>query len=416
MTPNTQEFLDARTEERLADAHAAALGEDGPLLLGMLLTNQNNANAANGGNANNSILDPSRVTLELASPAAEAVEPEYAMDDTPLLLGMLLTNQNNANAANGGNANNSILNPSSLVLELSSQAQSFTVKEVESQYTTDDLLLGMLLTNQNNANAANGGNANNSVLGATHVALELASQAHTSTVEEAGSQHSDYTPLLLGTENVEYSDGALTPLLLGMLLTNQNNANAANGGTANNSVLRTSQGALELILKPQEIAVESEHSISNMGLLLTNQNNANAANGGNANNSVLSPALPGVEMEVFPNGTLSDRKDTNPILKLRGFDPKEKRSEVSTDDLQFWRDNGYLVIPNVIATTTCSVLVDLVKDIAARLFSEKEDVIVHSYDPNGDDKFVSPCGKVLASLTQGKSFSGTSFPKSRHLF
>lgn len=54
-------------------------------------------------------------------------------------------------------------------------SQSFTVKDAEFQYATDDLLLGLLLMNQNNANAANGGTANNSVLGTTQVAIALAS-------------------------------------------------------------------------------------------------------------------------------------------------------------------------------------------------------------------------------------------------
>lgn len=104
-----QELLDAKIEKRLAETHATALSKDGPLILGMLLKNQNNANAANGGTANTSILDPSSVALELASPAVKAVKPGYVMDDT-----------NNALAANGGSANNSILYPSSDSLKLAS--------------------------------------------------------------------------------------------------------------------------------------------------------------------------------------------------------------------------------------------------------------------------------------------------------
>lgn len=107
--PMNQELLDAKIEKRLAETHATALSEDGPLILGMLLKNQNNANAANGGTANTSILDPSSVALELASPAVKAVKPGYVMDDT-----------NNALAANGGSANNSILYPSSDSLKLAS--------------------------------------------------------------------------------------------------------------------------------------------------------------------------------------------------------------------------------------------------------------------------------------------------------
>ncbi|QDS76620.1 hypothetical protein FKW77_007823 [Venturia effusa] len=324
--PHDHIFLDPTTEERPDEAHAAG-GEDGPLILGMLLTNQNNAN--------NSILSPPIVALELASPS-----------------------------------------------------QSATAVDVESQYMTDDLILGMLLTNQNNANAANGGTANTSILSNTHVALELAGPL---APEDAASQHSDFTPVILG-----------------MLLMNQNNANAATGGTANNSTLSNAHSALEFTPKPTpDVCAEhvpSGDSLDDLGMLLTNQNNANAAYGGTANNSILSNAHSALEIVSRPqsaagNSVLS-RRDTDLILKLRGLDAEGKRVELSPIDLQFWRENGYLVIPDAIAKSTCSALVNDVEDIAARLFDDKEDVIVHTYDPKGNDEFVSPCGKVIASLTQ----------------
>jgi hypothetical protein len=134
-----------------------------------------------------------------------------------------------------------------------------------------------------------------------------------------------------------------------------------------------------------------------LGMLLTNQNNANAANSGNANNSIVCVAQVTLELPA----TRPAEADKHAILRLRGTARQEIEPTVSRDDLRFWRENGYLVIPKAISSAVSSDLVTCVNSTVERLFDTKEEVVVHSHVRDRGEEFVSPCGRVIASLTQG---------------
>lgn len=184
--------------------HQKSASLDGPLLQTLLLNNQNqNQHELTG---DNDVLAPESVALELLSShkselgtALQQTEPL----DGPLLLGLLLTNENNANAANGGNANNDVLATETIALELIPQhtPKVRTSSHREPEASDGPLLLGLLLNNQNNNNPNSG---NNDVIAPQSVALELVPLHNPE----------------LGKGLCQMSDDLDDPLLLTLLLTN----------------------------------------------------------------------------------------------------------------------------------------------------------------------------------------------------
>ncbi|KAJ8115541.1 hypothetical protein OPT61_g2825 [Boeremia exigua] len=86
-------------------------------------------------------------------------------------------------------------------------------------------------------------------------------------------------------------------------------------------------------------------------------------------------------------------------LRLRGAQPERKFGLLNQDQMQFWKKNGYLVISNALSEIEIHKLLNEAQDTAETLLTGDERVRHHVFAP-GQDSYVSPAGRVLATLNQ----------------
>lgn len=231
------------------------------------------------------------------------------------------------------------------------------------------LLLGLLLNNQNNNNLAAAG---------------IAPQNGSSAIPDSLAAQTAALELLPSPD--QSGDG---PLLLGSLLANQNSTNAA-AGTIPDS-LAAQQAPLELLPGPAQFGEPVRP-----GMLLANVNNDNDVDQAIPDSLATQTAA----LELSPNKVHA--KSADGVLRLRGAfaDPT---SSVDAHQLQSWRENGFLVIPEVLPDAVLSQLLQSTRETVEKLIKGGDNVRVHSVsDGNKQQPYISPCGRVMASVEKGR--------------
>ncbi|ESZ96964.1 hypothetical protein SBOR_2646 [Sclerotinia borealis F-4128] len=97
------------------------------------------------------------------------------------------------------------------------------------------------------------------------------------------------------------------------------------------------------------------------------------------------------------NATLQPEHESS-VSKSHVASDDSKIGRLSDEQLQSWRDNGYLVIPNALSGAQKDLLLKTVHDAAETLAGGGERVQKHSYLP-GQEFYVHPCGRAIATLT-----------------
>ena len=108
-------------------------------------------------------------------------------------------------------------------------------------------------------------------------------------------------------------------------------------------------------------------------------------------------AIPGSLSSSLPVQELIAQPQTaSPVLRLRGLSSELHHGGLNKEKLQFWRDQGYLVVPDALSRDCGAELLRSVNDIADILANaDNKRVKSHTYDV-GQDQYVSPVGRVLA--------------------
>ncbi|KAF7902889.1 hypothetical protein EAF00_002791 [Botryotinia globosa] len=422
-------------------------GEDGPLLFGLLLNNQNNNNgkdpALNNVNNGNSTLIPSGVALEL-KPIQNEIEgtadngsSSIAGEDGPLLFALMLTNHNNNNSAPNHAPNtqaksviSDTLDPRCVTLELRTpvgENADTNNASVETSGEDGPLKFALMLGNQNNNAAAKPIRINSEgvivdSLDTRQVALEFDAPQDGSTND--------------ADQLISEGDG---PLLLTMLLANQNQNNGNKAVEAamkrpiadtldpSDSITEAIPDVMEmktqlLELHPsQDTIAEAIPDVMEMKtqlLELHSPGNEEANSipvmlkvNSQAQKAQILAMLQGRSIPVaiasngtkgsFANGTL-DRAEVTAAY-LQSTAPvalkKAKDGNLSDEQLQFWRENGYLVIPDTLSDSQKDNLLKTVHEAAQILAGGGERVQKHAYLP-GQKSYVSPVGRALATLSE----------------
>ena len=114
-------------------------------------------------------------------------------------------------------------------------------------------------------------------------------------------------------------------------------------------------------------------------------------------------AMPGSLSSPLPVQELIARPQTaSPVLRLRGLSSELHQGGLNKEKLQFWRDEGYLVVPDALSRDCVAELLRNVNEIADILANaDDKRVKSHTYDV-GQDHYVSPVGRVLAVPSKRK--------------
>jgi len=139
-----------------------------------------------------------------------------------------------------------------------------------------------------------------------------------------------------------------------------------------------------------------------------NNNNANAAKQPAPDEQPISDTLD-LRSTMKPPGTPSARVTVqeliappHPVLRLRGLSSESQPTQLNREQLQFWRDEGYLVVPYALPKEHVA---ELLRDVheSAEILANADDkrVKLHTYD-EGQDHYVSPIGRLLALPSRGK--------------
>ena len=126
-----------------------------------------------------------------------------------------------------------------------------------------------------------------------------------------------------------------------------------------------------------------------LALLMGNNNNNAAAQQAQAIPDSLSSNLPVQELIAQP-------QTASPVLRLRGLSSEVHYGGLNKEKLQFWQDEGYLVVPDALSRDCVAELLRSVNEIADILANaDDKRVKSHTYDA-GQDHYISPIGRVLA--------------------
>jgi len=147
--------------------------------------------------------------------------------------------------------------------------------------------------------------------------------------------------------------------------------------------------------------------------LLMGNNNNNAA----AQPAAIQPApdtldpRPTSQAQAIPDSPSSNLpvqeliaqpQTASPVLRLRGHSSELHSGGLTKEKLQFWRDEGYLVVPDALSRDCVAELLRSVNEVADILANaDDKRVKSHTYDA-GQDHYVSPVGRVLAVPSKGK--------------
>ncbi|KAM0312690.1 hypothetical protein ACHAO8_006096 [Botrytis cinerea] len=363
-------------------------GEDGPLLFALLLNNQNNNNNKNhpanndGNDPVSDTLEPRSVTLEL-KPAlvdneVDVDEPSAEIgSDGPLLFALMLTNHNNNNVVpnkppnnnnNGNNPASDTLDPRGFTLELKPPVdtpEDISANDTDQFISEGDgpLLLTMLLANQNqnNGNAVNKAaekaiadtlDPSDTITEAIPDVLETKTrllELKSDTITEAIPDVLEMKTQLLELHSPGNYDANSIPVIL-----------KANSQAQKAQILAMIQG------RSIPVSIASNDTKGNYANLTLDRAQVSAANLQSASSVALNEAQ---------NGKLSD------------------------EQLQFWRENGYLVIPDILSDSQKNHLLKTVHEAAQVLAGGGERVQKHSYLP-GQESYVSPVGRAIATLSE----------------
>ncbi|KAJ4340933.1 hypothetical protein N0V95_007365 [Ascochyta clinopodiicola] len=198
------------------------------------------------------------------------------------------------------------------------------------------------------------------------------------------------------TDNNPPEEGIDGPLFLALLMgNNNNNANAAKQPAPDSvpapDTLDVSFAVHE-VLGPSGIEATDEDGPLIFALMLGNQNNNNQPNP-NAKDVVpdtLDSKL--AVMEVM--GT--QHSGTPPVLKMRGA----AQTVVLTDEqVQFYKDNGYLVVPDALSSDSVAELLQSVHESAEAIATGGPGAKKQVFD-KWTKNCVNPNGRVIAALTE----------------
>ncbi|KAF7888093.1 uncharacterized protein EAF02_002634 [Botrytis sinoallii] len=443
-------------------------GVDGPLLLMLLMgNNNNNASAraqAASGNPVSDTLSPDYYALELSSTVNDDegdIDNDSSTidgEDGPLLFALLLNNQNNNNVHPNQNPNlkenneiSDTLDPRSVALELKFPVNNDAdINDVSVETSGEDgpLLFALLLNNQNNNNNPNQNpdpkenNAISDTLNPRGVALELRPPVGNNTdINDASIETSGEDGSLLSASNNTdqfVSEGGDGPLLLTMLLANENQNNGNKATEAMNKAIADTLDPSDTITEAISNVLESKtrllelhpskdtitESIPDVLEMKTQLLELHSPGNDEANsipvmlkvNSQAQKAqilamLQGRSIPVaiasngtkgsFANGTLDRAQVTaanlqsTPHVALN----EAKNGNLSDEQLQFWRENGYLVIPDTLSESQKNHLLKTVHEAAQVLAGGGDRVQKHAYFA-GQKSYVSPVGRALATLSE----------------
>ncbi|TEY58706.1 hypothetical protein BOTCAL_0202g00090 [Botryotinia calthae] len=404
----------ARSDEKEANGTSQPFTNrksiDGPLLLTLLMGNNNNnawAMAQSASYAVSDTLNPNYCALELSSTGNDN---EEGIDNDPSPIDgedgpFLLTPVPNKSPTKAFSAIPDTLHPRSATLELKPALVDNEVgfNESSAEVGSDGpILFALLLNNQNNNNNKNQvPDTISDTLDPRSVTLELKSPVDTP--KDISANDTD--------QFISEGDG---PLLLTMLLANQNqnNGNAVNKAAekviadtldpsdtiteAISDVLEMKPQLLELhspgnddtnsipvILKVNSQAQKAQILAMLQGRSIPVSIASNGTKGNYANQTLDRAQVSAANLQSAPHVALNEAQN----------------GKLSDEQLQFWRENGYLVIPDILSDSQKDHLLKTVHEAAQVLAGGGERVQKHSYLP-GQKSYVSPVGRAIATLSE----------------
>ncbi|KAF7863801.1 hypothetical protein EAF04_006766 [Stromatinia cepivora] len=390
-------------DETAIDNGASSINdEDGPLLFALMLTNHNNnkKHARDPGATVGPIpdtLNPTNIALELKCPPQDddgnidnlSIDGE----DGPLLFALLLNNQNNNNNPNYNYNNNNnnknnpgatassvpdTLNPTNMALELKPPMEGDT-DNLSVDGEDGPLFMTLLLDNQNQNTAASNGGVVPDNLDPRNLTVELKTlplnEDHNSedAITEAIPDVLEMKTQLLELHSTGDAITEAIPDVLEMktqLLELHSPGNAITNGIPVILKLNSQAQAAQLSALLQGRSIPVAISTKNTVEKITQKTSSGA------------PII-GSMLQSRANVTLDE----------------SKKSCLSDEQLQFWRENGYLVIPNALASDQKDLLLKTVHESAEALAGGGERVQKHSYLP-GQKSYVHPCGRAIATLSE----------------
>lgn len=428
----------ARSDEKEANGTIQPFtnekGVDGPLLLTLLMGNNNNNAWARAQTAPNDIsdtLNPDYCALELSSTGNDDEEridnDPYPIDgeDGPLLLAL----GPKKTPTKAFSAVPDTLHPRNVTLELKPALvdNEVDVDEPSAEIGSDGpLLFALMLHNQNNNNVVpnkppnnNNNNENNpasDTLDPRGFTLEL--KTPVDTPQDISANDTD--------QFISEGDG---PLLLTMLLANQNQNNG-------NAVNKAAEKAIADTLDPSDTITEAITDVLEMKtqlLELHSPGNYDAnsipvilkANSQAQKAQILAMIQRrSISVSIASNDTKGnyanltlDRAQVS-AANLQSASSvalnEAQNGKLSDEQLQFWRENGYLVIPDILSDSQKNHLLKTVHEAAQVLAGGGERVQKHSYLP-GQESYVSPVGRAIATLSERKLHIPQSVPYNTNL-
>ncbi|TGO24910.1 hypothetical protein BPAE_0092g00290 [Botrytis paeoniae] len=411
-------------------------GVDGPLLLTLLMGNNNNNVWAAAQRAPEDVisdtLNPNYYALEMGSAGngdEEGIDNDPSSidgEDGPLLLTLLLTNQNqNQVSTKLISAIPDTLDPRSVTLELKSEVDDLIVNDasVEGSGKDGPLLFTLMLTQNTNpaAERADLGVVPDA-LSPTDVALELP-ELHSpmDTITEAIPDVLEMKTQLLelhpSKDTITEAIPDVTEMKTELLKLHPSKDTITE---AIPDVLEMKTQLLELH-SPKDTITQAIPDVMEMKtqLLELHSPGNDEANSipvmlkvnSQAQKAQILAMLRGRSIPVaiasngtkgsFAHGTLNKAKVTAAKLQSKPHVAlnEAKNGNLSDEQLQFWRENGYLVIPDTLSDSQKDSLLKTVHEAAKVLAGGGERVQKHAYLP-GQKSYVSPVGRAIATLSE----------------
>ncbi|TGO83900.1 hypothetical protein BPOR_0577g00020 [Botrytis porri] len=396
-------------EEGLDNDPTSTDGEDGPLLFVLLLNNQNNNNVRDPRLNNvrpSDTLDPRDVALELKPTPSEIEDTADSRsstidgEDGQLLLTLLLTNQNQNQLTKGPDSSIfDTLDPRSFTLELK-PAEGGNSENIDSQSVDgEDGPLLLALTDVKVPTKAF--SAIPDTLDPKSVTLELKSAA----VDDANFNKSSID--ILSNNDQKSGDIIIKAIPDVMEMKTQ----LLELQSPKDTITEAIPDVMEMKTQLLELHSPGNDEANNIPVILKVNSQAQKAQ--------ILAMLQGRSIPVtltskdttgnLANGTLDRAQVTTANLQSS---PREaKNGNLSAEQLQFWRENGYLVIPDTLSDSQKDNLLKTVHEAAQVLAGGGERVKKHAYLP-GQKSYVSPVGRAIATLS-GHGFNPAVEPLKR---
>ncbi|QSZ37434.1 hypothetical protein DSL72_008530 [Monilinia vaccinii-corymbosi] len=329
---------------------------DGPLLLTLIMGNNNNNAAAQ---ALPDTLNPNNFALELTQTESDDEKvingTPAGYDDEPLLFALMLGQNDNNTAAIANSPENGgfpdTLDPRGIGLEVKPVEIDMS-KAIEPSVNGHDgpLLSMILLTNQNQNNQAAGDCQPLDTLNPKHLALELSPPANHS--EETNRGHGPLSiSLPLNKNHYKFED--------------------------------TITEAIPVVFK--------WNSQVHQGRLVPVTGDAKSVMENSADQKFHKASI--------INTITSKPQSASSIPRLWVAPNEPQKGRLSDEQIQFWKDKGYLVIPNALPREQKDLLLKTVHDVAETLAGGGERVKKHFYLP-GQKSYLHPSGRAIATLTE----------------